>query len=623
MIKVIFDIEADGLLNDITKIYCVSYVVVGEWKLISITTPEEIKAFFNAGYTYIGHNIKDYDLVAIKRIYGIDTDNVSYMDTLFVSWYVFPKLKKYGLDDFGKLFGIEKVKIANDAWKNLSTELATERCEGDVKINSKLYVNIISRLKALYSTEEEIDHVIRYLTFKSDCAFEQANNPIKLDIVKAQTLLNEWEIILEEKRQALAAAMPKVPKFAVKKKPAQMYLKNGELSIRGKDWFEFLDKYGISRDNEKPVRYPAKWEEPNANSPEQIKEWLFSLGWVPATYKFDRNKETGEVKQIPQILTESKDICHSIVDLIEKEPKVELLRGFGVLKHRYGQVKGLLENVDRDGFLTQRIVGLTSTLRMKHGVVVNLPGVDKPYGKDIRGLFMADEGTVVFGVDIKNLESRTKDHYITPYDPEYVEQMNDPSFDSHLDISQLAGYLTVTQVQEHKDKVADYSKERKKGKVVNFSAQYGVGAKTLARNSKMPIEEAQRLLDVYWKRNWSILEAAKSFPVKEAFGFKWVYNPVSKLWMLLRAEKDVFSAVNQSTGVFVFDTFLMYCRALGLVVRMQMHDELLCYSAAAPESVEKTKATFLKAIEMTNKRLQLNVKIDIDVKYGENYSDVH
>ena len=177
--------------------------------------------------------------------------------------------------------------------------------------------------------------------------------------------------------------------------------------------------------------------------------------------------------------------------------------------------------------------------------------------------------------------------------------------------------------EEQKELFKKIEVGRKSGKTVNFSAQYGVGAKTLSRNSKMPIDEAQELLSVYWGRNWSILEVSKSFPVKEAFGFKWVYNPVSRLWMHLRAEKDMFSAVNQSTGVFVFDTFLMYCRALGLVVRMQMHDELLCYSAATPESVEKTKATFLKAIEMTNRRLNLNVKIDIDVKYGENYSDVH
>lgn len=442
MIKVIFDIEADGLLDTITKIYCVSYTVVGEWKLISITTEQEIKKFFTSGYTYIGHNIKDYDLPALKKIYNIDIDSISYLDTLFLSWYLFPKLKKYGLDDFGKLFGIEKVKINSGEWKTLSTEKAIERCEGDVKINSKLWVNLMARLKELYSSEEEIDHALKYLTFKSECAYEQTLNSIKLNIVKAQTLLEEWETILEDKRKALEAVMPKIPKYSIKSKPPKLHLKNGELSVRGKDWFSFLEKHNINKDNDLPIRYVSSYEEPNANSPEQIKAWLYKLGWVPATFKFQRNKDTGEIKQIPQILTESREICHSVIALSEKEPLVELLTGFGVLKHRYGQVKGLLDNVDREGCVTQRIVGLTSTLRMKHGIVVNLPGVDKPYGKEIRSLFMAPEGEVVFGVDIKNLESRTKDHYITPYDPDYVAEMSKPDFDSHTDLAVLANKIT-------------------------------------------------------------------------------------------------------------------------------------------------------------------------------------
>ncbi len=30
--EIIFDIEADALLNDVTKVHCLSYTIVGEWK---------------------------------------------------------------------------------------------------------------------------------------------------------------------------------------------------------------------------------------------------------------------------------------------------------------------------------------------------------------------------------------------------------------------------------------------------------------------------------------------------------------------------------------------------------------------------------------------------------------
>ena len=136
--------------------------------------------------------------------------------------------------------------------------------------------------------------------------------------------------------------------------------------------------------------------------------------------------------------------------MADKEPKVDLLRGYGVLSHRIGLVKGLLEMVNQDGYITQEIKGLTSTLRLKHGNVVNLPGVDKPYGSDIRGLFVAPDGYKVFGVDIKNLESKTKDHYIQPLDPKYVEDMSAADWDSHLEISRLAGIMTEDEEKFYK-----------------------------------------------------------------------------------------------------------------------------------------------------------------------------
>ena len=163
--------------------------------------------------------------------------------------------------------------------------------------------------------------------------------------------------------------------------------------------------------------------------------------------------------------------------------------------------------------------------------------------------------------------------------------------------------------------------QRKKGKVVNFSAQYGVGAKTLSLNSGLPIDECFALLKVYKKRNWAIEAVSETFLVKEVFNMKWIYNPVSKLWLELRSEKDRFSAVNQSCGVYVFDTFLGFCRKLGLVISMQMHDELLAYVGV--DEIENTKLLLQKAIDKTNKVLKLNVEIGIDVKVGNNYSQTH
>ncbi len=34
---------------------------------------------------------------------------------------------------------------------------------------------------------------------------------------------------------------------------------------------------------------------PNSNSPLQIKEWLYSLGWIPENIQHKRDKKTNEV----------------------------------------------------------------------------------------------------------------------------------------------------------------------------------------------------------------------------------------------------------------------------------------------------------------------------------------
>ena len=57
-------------------------------------------------------------------------------------------------------------------------------------------------------------------------------------------------------------------------------------------------------------------------------------------------------------------------------------------------LKGIIE-CESDGYVQATIAGMTNTLRFKHAKpLVNLPSVEKPYGKEIRGLLTAPEGYV-------------------------------------------------------------------------------------------------------------------------------------------------------------------------------------------------------------------------------------
>ena len=57
----------------------------------------------------------------------------------------------------------------------------------------------------------DILRFIRYLSFKFDCLREQEENPLYIDVEKAQRHYNELEKVKGEKTVALAKVMPQRP----------------------------------------------------------------------------------------------------------------------------------------------------------------------------------------------------------------------------------------------------------------------------------------------------------------------------------------------------------------------------------------------------------------------------
>lgn len=175
---------------------------------------------------------------------------------------------------------------------------------------------------------------------------------------------------------------------------------------------------------------------------------------------------------------------------------------------------------------------------------------------------------------------------------------------------------------KQKEIVAKIKSVRTNYKVVNYSGIYGVGAAKLSRESGLSLKDARKLLEDYWERNWSVKVIASEQYVKTLRdGTMWLQNPVSGFWHSLRYEKDIFSTLNQSTGVYCFDTFVAYAKAAGVIIPMQYHDEILV--ECDEDQVEETKEKLQKAIQRTNERVKLNVQLSIDHNVGKNYAQVH
>lgn len=619
----VFDLEADGL--DPTKIHCIS---VNNGTLKSTHEYGNMRKFFNKADTLIGHNIIRYDVPVVRRLLGVDV-NARLVDTLALSWYLEPDRVRHGLAYYGEEFGVPKPEI--DDWEGLSTEEYIHRCEEDVKINTLLWEKQWKQLMRMYGSEEEAWRLIDYLSFKMDCAREQEERKWKLDIPRATRVLGELLSIREDKVTELASVMPQVPKITKKTRPKKCYKQDGSHSAIGTKWFDLLLENNLEVDFDGVVEVITGHKEPNPGSTPQLKGWLYSFGWIPETFEYKRNKETGDVRKIPQInLKHGAGICPSIKRLFELEPKLKVLEGLSVLTHRISILNGFLTNVDEDGYIKAEIQGLTNTLRFKHKVVVNLPGVDKPYGIDIRGCLIAPDGYELLGSDMMSLEDRTKQHYMWKHDPDYVREMLADDFDPHIDIAIQAKMMTKAEGDEYKQ--ADeafkhtpiYSalkKARATAKQTNYSCVYGAGGATVARAANISIRAGEDLVRIYWERNWSVKAIAAEQIVKTCNGRRWLYNPVSRFWYSLRHDKDRFSTLNQGTGVYCFDTWVKWVRSKGLPLIGQMHDEIV--GLVKKGMRERATAVCKWAVGKTNEELKLNRELDVDVDFGDSYAQIH
>ena len=666
------DIETKGLLNEIHTEEDFHVLSIGyknssdKWSIKSTNKKEDVlKVFSNPSKVIVGHYFIPYDAVALEKLFNFKIQ-ATIIDSLAISWYLYNTEKRHGLEYWGEFFGYKKIEIDDKEWKTLSYEKAKERCERDVQINILLWEKLLKYLREIYNFDDsQVIRIIKYLNFIMECAREQERQKIQVDIPKVKKTLEYFEGLKKKKFDIIQKAMPKVKVISTKNKPKTLYKKDGSMSAAHIKWLEFLQACNLPEDTEGPVDYIKGYEEANPNSVKQKKEWLYGLGWVPETFVYNRDKETGDVSKVEQILTPNKDLCHSIIKLLGKEPAIEHLEGMSVLTHRIGLLKGLLKNSDENGFLVQGLYQLANSLRWQHSVVVNFPGVtgkgDIADGKWIRECLIAGEGNKFVQSDLSGIESRTSDHYTFHLNPELIEETSKPYFDPHTKIAVASNLMTKDEEiwfkwkKENSERVkegleelppdtfgeisedfelirnleGDASKKlmnklkdaRSKGKTTNYASLYLVGAQTLARNLGITKREAQSLIDAYWDIHWAVKKAAKSFETKTVNNQMWILCPISGFYHPIRYSKDAFSIVNQSSAVYCFNMWLWNITQQGVWPILQTHDDELL--RCKKEDVEKYVEITNEAMRRVNRQLKLNVELACEVQVGDNFAETH
>lgn len=656
MLYTIIDSESDGLVEEASKIYVLSYHIIDEdFNSISkgsIVDYKEMVSFLEKQETLVAHNLIRHDLPLFKKILNFSFTGNSW-DTLGISWYLYPVFKnkngnlearkKHGLEAWGIELGFPKPIIED--WKNLSLERYIERCEGDVEINTRFFIKCMKYLREIYDKVSPY-RLLNYLSFKLDCAREQEEIFCKIDKDKCYQYLDKILEKIEEKTSELSSYMPKKINYKKITKPKVLFKKDGSLSSHGEKWFTRLEEINktlpdiLKLDSFTTEIQVFKNDEPgNPGSDKQLKEWLFSLGWQPSKYQVSVSKITGKISNNPKVSINGK-ICPNIKSMFNKYSYLETLEGLTILKHRKGVFESFIKELNHDDKVKAKIEGFTNTLRFKHRKpIANLTKVGKPWGKEIRSVIITpSKDYILCGSDMSSLEDTTKQHYMYFFDPEYVTQMRVPGFDPHIDIAVFAKLMTkeeevVFKVLKSKlDKEEVITKEeeqiykylsgiRSNAKTVNFAAVYGAGPPKIAETLGCDLDFATKLHKAYWERNKAVKLVAKSTIHKEINGQMWLFNPVSKFWYSLRYEKDKFSTLNQGTGVYCFDSWLRKVRNKGVKIMLQYHDEI--GFPVLLEDKEKVKKILQDSISELNTIFKLNVPLGISIEFGNNYSEIH
>ena len=154
--KLVFDIESNGLLEEISTIWCIVCQNVDTKEIISFSDHDDTLQSTQAGLDYlqaadvlIGHNIIGYDIPAIKIVTGIDLLDKKCYDTLIMSQMLrYKRNHRHGLKGWGEKLGDSKLDYSD--WTRYTPEMLTY-CIQDVELNTQVYEELVKEFKQFHA----------------------------------------------------------------------------------------------------------------------------------------------------------------------------------------------------------------------------------------------------------------------------------------------------------------------------------------------------------------------------------------------------------------------------------------------------------------------------------------
>ena len=614
MTTLIFDIEANGLLDTINTIWCIG-ITDAEGGPVDIYTDHDSDYpplqqgldRLSAADTVVAHNGIGYDLPAINMLYPNTLRFEQMYDTMVAGMLAEPTRRSHAIKSYGAQFNAPKGDFSD--FSKYSKEMV-RYMEQDVRIGLKVYQYVSGMIKSPEALQTE--HRVQ-LTL---CLMER--HGYRLDIEKAQELEAELrgEVADIEYRLEQVFGEQYVPKKAAW------------------DWTECrwasVETITPKTDNKryaytKGAAFCAiKPEMFNPGSRTQIARRLMAKypKWKPSVWT-DNGQPKVDEKTLGGL----------------EYPEARLMNRYLSVAKMLGQLSdgknGWLKLVTDQGYVHGRVKSIGCRTHRSSHFSPNMAQVSK---KDLRmrEVWVPDEGHVQVGCDASGLELRMLGHYLGRYDGgEYAEAVVNGSSadgtDAHTKMKRAVGFHSRDIVKALVYATLYGAGNAKLGEIANKDRK-AAGERMVAKSQEAKLGGQIRRKVENGIKGFGQLDTICKAKDKAQGCIKGLDGRRVET----AGQHSALNTVLQSAGAIVMKKAIELfhfelCKEAKLVddqwnpigwhYLAQVHDEV--QFSCEPEIAERLGQLFQQSIQMAGERLGLRCRLDGEYMVGANWAECH
>ena len=407
--RLVIDIETDGLLDTLTKVHCIAVFNLDNGTVSSFADQlgyapiSEALQLLSGATLLVAHNGIRFDIPALEAVYGWKPPTGCIIrDTLVLGQLLSPNIAEsdYRSESFPKkLAGSHSL----EAWGHRLGVLKGNYKGGWSEWSEDMHSYMVQDIYVTAALWQRIERIAK----EWGVPLEDDNPPPGRDCIALEHRVADicQKVELYGVRFDMAAAVELVEKLTARRQeivdslasifPPKVITESFIPKVNNK-------KLGYTRGVEVIKRREIPF---NPGSRQQVAERLIELGWTPLEFGKDGHPTVDD-----EILTSLP------------YPEAKVLAEYFVVEKRLGQIaqgKEAWYKHVKNGRIYGRINSVGAhTGRMTHSRpnLAQVPKVGSPYGEECRALFLADEDKVLVGCDADALELRDLAGYMARYD---------------------------------------------------------------------------------------------------------------------------------------------------------------------------------------------------------------